>query len=212
MMSKEIMHPLRCQINSSVETHEDSPRSLKRELLRKSLHLPVFIFPFIATYSTVIAMLMLTTLIIGYLALIVYEKRYGKTIPIISKIVSHCKRNVDYDFGPVYLALGFILALYIAPPKNVFYAAFVISVCDSAASLMGMRFGKNNLLFLNKSFVGSASFFVTCFLVGIFFVAPLKSIPIALCLTMVELFSIKDLDNFTLPIASQILLSIAYFY
>lgn len=200
------MNTLSCQWNQFAEESICLPRPLEKEFMRKMLHLPVFIFPFIALYSVTTAIVALLFLAASYMAIIVCEKRFNKTIPVFSTIISSCKRDVGYDFGPFYLALGMVVALCIASPRDVFFAAYVIAICDSAASLIGTRFGKNRIPLFGKSYIGSATFFATCFLGGLFFFTPLESLIAASCLVTIELISIKGLDNFTLPVISQLLL------
>ncbi|MFH1874872.1 MAG: hypothetical protein ABH859_06785 [Pseudomonadota bacterium] len=190
------MRTLPCQSNKLIE----------KELVRKMLHLPVFIFPFIALNSTLAALAVLILLAAGYLVILIYEKQFNKTVPILSTIILYCRRSTDYDLGPIYLALGMIVALCLTSPRNVFYAAYVIAICDSAASLIGMRFGRKQIPIFGKSYLGSLAFFATCFLGGLFYLTPLMSLVAALCLVVIELISIKGLDNFTLPVVSQILL------
>ena len=181
-------------------------QSLKREIIRKLFHLPVFLFPLVALYSKSTAIALLIILIFGYLAVIIYEKQSAKEFPLFSGIVAVCKRDVAYDFGPIYLALGMATALYFSTPRNVFFAAYVIAICDSAASIIGMRFGKLAIPHLNKSCLGSAVFFSTCFFGALYYLPAIDSLIIAACLMIVELLSTKGLDNLTLPIASQVLL------
>ncbi len=183
-------------------------RPFSREIVRKLLHLPVFLFPLIALYSTPAAIAVLVVLALAYLAAIVAERHGGSTIPVLSPIIAYCKRDTHYDLGPLYLAVGMAIALAFAGPRQAFFAAYVIGISDSAASLAGMRFGTRTIPFVNKSYVGSLVFFATCFLGALYFLSPLNALIAAGILMLVELVSIHGLDNLTLPIAAQLLLMV----
>ncbi len=202
------MSSLPCQCNKSAEGVVSLPSSFEREFMRKLLHLPVFLFPLIAIYSVAVAVAALLFLSVCYIAALTYERLHGKSIPILSTIISSCRRNIGCDFGPLYLALGMIVALSISTPQSVFFAAYVIAICDSAASLTGIQFGKSRIPMFGKSYVGSFTFFILCLFGGIYFFSPLNLLAVALILTMVELVSVKGLDNFTLPITAQLLILI----
>jgi phytol kinase len=200
------MNTVPCQWNKCAEDGVCQPRPFEREFVRKMLHLPVFIFPLIAIYSVVTAIAALVLLAFTYITTLAYEKRFNKTVPLFSTIIASCRRNTACDFGPFYLAIGMVVALSVSSPNNVFFAAYVIAICDSAASLVGINFGKNKIPLFGKSYIGSLTFFVLCFIGGLYFFPPIPLLISALVLTVIELVSIKGLDNLTLPIAAQLLL------
>lgn len=181
-------------------------RSIRQELIRKLLHLPTFAFPFIALYSKAVAIVSLLLLAAAYLSVIALEGKRDIRTPLFSAVINYCKRNSTYDWGPFYLALGLAAALYISKPTQAFFAAYVIAISDSFASIIGMRFGKRTIPYLNKSMLGSLAFFVTCFVGALYYLPPVQALITAACLSVIELVSIRGLDNLTLPIASQLLL------
>jgi len=186
--------------------NRQTKRPFKREFVRKLLHLPTFAFPLIALYSATTAIVILIILAIGYLAVVHAEKKGSLRLPGITTLISYCKRNGVYDLGPVYLACSIAVVIALAAPWQAFYAAYVIAISDSAASLIGMRFGRRTALPLGKSFAGSLSFFLTCFLGSLLFFSPLHAAIAATVLTVVEFVSARGLDNLTLPLAAQLLL------
>jgi len=185
-------------------------KPFKTELVRKLLHLPIGIIPILALYSKTITITTLVVLIIGYLTILVIRKKLNKDILILSSIVRFCHRNVAYDLAPAYMAIGMMVAVIISPPIYVFYAAYVIIVCDSMAAIVGMFLGKHKIGSLPKSLEGSFAFFATCFLGSLYYLSPINALIASLILTSIEIFSLKGLDNLTLPILSQILL--IYFF
>jgi len=181
-------------------------RPIKQELIRKLLHLPTFAFPFIALYSKTTAIVILLLLAAGYLFVIYLEGKRNIRIPCLSAIIDYCKRNNTYDWGPLYLALGFAVALYISEPVQAFFAAYVIAISDSLASLLGMCCGKYKIPYSGKSVAGSLAFFITCFVGALYYLPPFEALIAAVCLSVIEIISIRGFDNLTLPIASQLLL------
>lgn len=181
-------------------------KPFKNEFLRKALHLPVFIFPVLAMYSFQATIILLTILIIGYLLIIILEKKQRIKFPIFSSLIQFCYRNNTYDLGPVYLALGMMGALLISSPIQAFYAAYIIAICDGSAAIIGMFYGKHKIFGLKKSLEGSFVFFVLCFIGGMYFLSPLNALYAAAMLTLMEIISIRGLDNLTLPVLSQLLL------
>ncbi len=143
---------------------------------------------------------------IGYIAVLLAERRSSRSIPVVGALISYCKRGTGYDWGPVYLACGMGIVIALAEPGQAFYAAYVIAVSDSAASLMGMRFGRPAMRPLGKSYAGSLAFLVTCFAGGLVFMPPLYAAIAAAVLTVIELVSAAGLDNLTLPVAAQLIL------
>jgi dolichol kinase len=66
--------------------------------------------------------------------------------------------------GSTYVLLGALLSVAIFPSKNVVIGVLlVLSISDSAASLIGIRYGR--IRFLGKSLEGSLAFFVTALII-----------------------------------------------
>lgn len=108
--------------------------------------------------------------------------------------------------GATYVLVGGLLAVWLFPYKPVAIAAlFVQSISDSAASLIGLRFGRSR--FLGKSLAGSLAFFITA-LVILWVALPGAGIAFAAALvaTLVEALPAPKLgpvelnDNLTIPL------------
>ncbi len=81
---------------------------------------------------------------------------------LFSRTVGFMVREAEWGrlTGSTYVLLGALLAVALFPSKNVVIGVLlVLSVSDSAASLIGMRFGR--IRFLGKSLEGSLAFLVT---------------------------------------------------
>lgn len=183
-----------------------STRRFSHEVLRKILHLPAFVFPLLAIYSRIVAIFILASLIFFYVALLFIEKKYSKKILGVNDLITLCKRSEKIDPAPAYLALGLLLCVVFFPAYNVFYAAYVIAISDSAAALVGMRFGRHPIGKFSKSWEGSLAFFILSFVGGVFFLSPLAALVTAFCLTTAEILCGRGTDNFILPLLSQVLL------
>lgn len=108
--------------------------------------------------------------------------------------------------GATYVLVGALLTVWLFPKPIAIAALFVQSISDSAASLIGLRFGRSR--FLGKSLAGSLAFFVTALVIlwvalpgarGVAFAA-------ALVATLVEALPAPRLgrlelnDNLTIPL------------
>lgn len=94
--------------------------------------------------------------------------------------------------------------------KSAIIALLVMSLSDSAAAIIGIKYGATKLL--NKSLEGSLAFFViTCVIV--FLLASSLSLTsvliIAFFVTLVELWDTPKLnDNISIPVATAVLLTL----
>ena len=145
----------------------------KDELLRKLIHLTSLSIPIVyyfistSTAATILA-------ILAALALILDLARYLH--PEVGKIfykifgfllrkheLDHKKRNLN---GATYVLISALISVLIFP-KLIFISAFsILIVSDSAAALIGRKFGKRK--FLSKSFEGTLMFFISACIVILF--------------------------------------------
>ena len=140
------------------------------ELYRKLIHLlslsiPI-IYYFITEESAAIILGILTTI-----ALIIDWGRYlhPETGKIFYKIfgfllreheLDHSKKNLN---GATYVLISALISVLIFP-KIIFISAFsILIISDSAAALIGRKFGKHK--FLSKSLEGTLTFFISACIV-----------------------------------------------
>ena len=183
-----------------------SVEKFKREVRRKSLHLPIFVFPVLALYSRYAALLLLGVLTVFYIVVVMWEHSAPHAVTPFYRFIDHFKRSRPADPAPIYLGLGIFWCLLVAPPSHTFFAVTILAVCDSAAALFGMSFGRNKIGKLSKTWQGSSAFFIFAFVSGIFLMTPPAAFIAALVLTVVEIFATSGTDNLFLPIAAQLLL------
>ena len=110
------------------------------------------------------------------------------------------------DWGPIYLMLGFLVASNLGPVKNLWFCAYIIAVCDSMASLVGKSLGGPRLGKLSKTYAGSTAFLVLALVGSLYFFSSGRGVGEAGVLTLVEMLLVRDLDNFTLPVSTALLL------
>ena len=134
----------------------------RAEVSRKVLHLASAAIP--TVYLLVERPLMLCLLLPCVLIAIVVETlRFAspRFAAGFRTAVGFMVRAVEWQrlTGATYVLVASILAVYLFPKPVAIAALFIMSVSDSAASLMGITFGRTR--FLGKSLAGSGSFFVT---------------------------------------------------
>ena len=134
--------------------------------------------------------------------------------------VSFIKTIFNYTLKPVtriyetnflsasYMIISFFL-ITLFFETNIIITAMILSiVADTTAALFGMKIGKVKLFF-NKTLEGSYIFFLTSYLILYFSNIHLSNfhmIIIAFLTMFVELLSPTKFDNFTLPIATSLII------
>jgi dolichol kinase len=143
------------------------------ELFRKSIHLFSLSIPIVYYFITTEAAALILG-VLAALALIIDLGRYlhPETGKIFYKIfgfllreheLDHKKKNLN---GATYVLISALISVLIFP-KTVFISAFsILIISDSAAALVGRKFGRHK--FLSKSLEGTLTFFVSACIVILF--------------------------------------------
>ena len=111
--------------------------------------------------------------------------------------------------GASWVVIGAALTTLIFNENTAIIGLLVLSLADSAAAIIGLRFGNTHLF--NKSLEGSTAFFIVallivCYLSPAFFLINLIAI---LAATAVELFSTTRVnDNLLIPIVTASILTL----
>ncbi|MCP5062913.1 MAG: dolichol kinase [Ignavibacteriae bacterium] len=147
--------------------------NFKGELLRKVIHLCSLSLPIV--YSFIDKKTALSFLIPITITSVIID--YGRHfIELLNKLVNSIfgymlrehesdssKKNLN---GASYVFIAATLTLWLFP-KIFFITAFsILIVSDTAAALIGRKFGKHK--FLSKSFEGTLAFFISAFIVVLF--------------------------------------------
>lgn len=190
---------------------------LKGEITRKFAHftatLSTITFPYLFTshwYVLVLAIIFFILLFISR------NNKYLRSIHDINRI----------SIGSYLLPVAIYVTFYISHVlENKFYfilPMLVLAICDPIASILGINLQQYNhkiRIFkwkLQKTWLGSTSFFVSCFIISIIALYfnqlhfDIKtfwlSILIAITGTLAELFSYKGSDNLLIPMSVLLIL------
>ena len=188
-------------------------QSFNQEIYRKILHIfyttSIALFLWYFGKNTVLPWFISIAII---LPLLDYGRHY---IAILNRIFVYFfdlfTRTIEYRIltGASWVAIGTALTTLIFNEQAAIIGLLVLSISDSFAALIGIKFGKTKLF--NKSLEGSAIFFLSASFI-IFLLSPALFI-INLCAifsaTCVELFSTPRFnDNLFIPISIALILSI----
>ncbi|MCK5124962.1 MAG: phosphatidate cytidylyltransferase [candidate division Zixibacteria bacterium] len=181
--------------------------SLRAEFARKGIHILALVIPigysFLPFY---VALISVTLSALISIFVDISRFRQWKLWHLLAVVLTPIIR--DHEFKGGFSGASYILttsAITIALfPKPIAVAALVfIIIGDTAAALIGRRFGRHKIIG-KKSFEGSGACLLSLAIVS-FFIPGLPT-PIglagALVATLAELFTGKIDDNFTVPISS----------
>ena len=181
---------------------------LSAEISRKSVHilmgLTVLAFPYIFHEPWSVWLLALLSLTLFYTL-----RHYKRARENLGDALYRIERK---SYGEIYYTLAIALTFTLSPNQESYMAAILtLTFSDALASLIGVRYGRYfvSLMGNKKSFEGSSAFFITTLLILILITqnVPL-ALTLALLLTLVELLSIKGIDNVLIPLATLGLLAL----
>lgn len=183
------------------------------EVMRKAIHLSSLAIPIVYFFlekSVALAILIPLTLAFGLSDILrLYHAPTGR---LYERYLGFLLRNHERNDhgrrlnGATYVLLSATLCVILFPKVIVVTAFAILIVSDSAAALVGRRFGRHP--FFGKSLEGSAAFFATAALVVL--VSPkISYIPVeyaigvaaALLGAVVEASPIPIDDNLTIPLS-----------
>ncbi len=119
----------------------------------------------------------------------------------------HLKEKEQHGLsGTTYFLSSCVLTVLVFEKPAAAAAIFVLAIADPLASIIGSRWGRNQLL--GKSVEGTAVFFVSSLIILICFGFHMPAAACAaLAASAAELFSSKWFDdNFTIPLVTAIVL------
>jgi phytol kinase len=151
---------------------------------------------------------------VGFLGILTMTKRYGLLL---------CMHGVEREshgaaLYPVSVLITFLIAYTTGHPEFYFVSLLVLAMSDSAASLVGMSYGRHQFLVEDgrRSLEGSVVFFLTTFTivhVSLVLLTDLGSVECMLCavyvaglVTCIELLSLSGADNLLIPIGTMAIL------
>lgn len=183
----------------------------RAEISRKVLHVGSVLIPL--TYAFVPRWVMLWVLgACVVIAAIVEVLRYTSAAfhTLFRHWLGFMVRSVEWHrlTGATYVLVGGLLTVALFPKRIAIVVLVVQSISDSAASLIGLHFGRSR--FLGKSLAGSLAFFLTAVAIlwyalpesqGIAFLAAVVA-TLAEALPAPKLGPVELNDNLTVPLAT----------
>ena len=179
-----------------------SPTSteVRRELKRKSLHLPGLLVPFAFHHSPRVSALVLALLVVLYYTAELRRLSNKNPLPVIGYLSQTLTRSSHLDLAPIFLAVGLGIASHFFPLKAALAGALLACLCDAFAALIGMKYGKTRIFFLKKTYLGTGAFFLSALLALVPLLGWHGALITALIASVIEALSIEGVDNLLLPI------------
>lgn len=185
------------------------------ELLRKTTHLAGLIFPILYVFVDKSFM----QIIVGSLALFAVCVEIAKWLfprfremfflYLQTLLRSHEKKGAIT--GATYYLIGLFLCIVIFQKSVAIACILFIILGDTAAALVGKRWGRIKLIG-NKSLEGSAACFAVCILITLFLINPIVGITGAFFATLTELLPLRIDDNLTVPLVSGAIMQLMINY
>jgi dolichol kinase len=202
--------------------HDVGHPPYKAEIWRKAFHLFNLSIPviyFFVPKST--ALMILIPLTLGFLIVDILRFYHDPTAKYFYRFFGFLLRGKERDNnkkrlnGATYVLISATICIFIFPKLFAVIGLATLSFADSAAALVGRRYGKTK--FLNKSLEGSIAFFV--FAAAVLFITPkFEYVPLeyviglfaAAVATIAEAGASFIDDNFAIPISVASILWIGY--
>jgi dolichol kinase len=194
----------------------------KAEVIRKSIHLCSLSIPIIYYFiSRIQALFLLVPVTLLFLGVDLLRYFHAPTAKIFYRAFGghlrkheHGEKSIRLS-GATHVLISATLCVLIFPKLITITAFAILIISDSAAALVGRRFGSRK--FLNKSLEGSAAFFLTALIViavtpkvsayaGEYYIA----IAAAAIGTVIEALSIGIDDNLSIPISIGAVMWVLY--
>ncbi len=194
----------------------------KAEIFRKSIHLCSLSIPIVYYFiSREKALILLAPITLVFLLVDLLRHFHPPTAKIFYEAFGWMLRSHEHDerkkrlSGATHVLISATLCVLIFPKLITITSFAILIISDSAAALVGRRFGKRK--FLRKSFEGSAAFFCTALIViaatpkvsseaGEYVIAAVA----AAFATVIEAMSVGIDDNLSIPISVGVVMWVLY--
>ena len=179
------------------------------EIKRQLIHCSGIIFSILIFFSRGLAFVLALSAFL-FLFLYAYYRSFGIKSKMLEKKISLVERREEKRIFPFRGALYFFFSIMLCIllfPVNVASAAIaVLAIPDMLSTIVGIRYGRHKF-FVNevKSLEGSLAFFVSAFLILLFYVDVYHALLISLITTCVEVYP-KINDNLSVPLAIGLLM------
>jgi dolichol kinase len=187
-----------------------------KELYRKSIHIGSLILPlsyrYILGYNKILAIAILFPLAFASVVveIIRLENRTVKRVFYRLFGIMMRKHEVANLTGASYLLTSAVFSIALFPREIAFAALSFLSLGDTLAAIIGIRYGSRKIKGTSKSLEGSIACFTSCFAYALIFgLHPGMALVGAISATISELLNIPIDDNVKIPIFSGIIMSLA---
>ena len=188
------------------------PLNYRQEIYRKLIHLSSSCIPFMLWYfgQATFQPWIISCVII--LPILDYGRRHNKFLyRIYSNLFITFTRPIEQGIlsGASWVIIGAAVAIFIFNENTAIIGLLVLSIADSAAAIVGIKFGETQLY--SKSLEGSAAFFITATIIvfSLSSAAAYINFIAVITATVVELFSTPRInDNLLIPMVLALILTI----
>ena len=176
-----------------------------KELLRKSTHLSGLVLPILYIFLDKHDMLLIVGGITGIAIVVELLKwlysPFGELFFRYFKPLLRSHERKGAITGATYFIASNFLCIFFFEKNIAIVCIFFMVLGDTAAALVGTRWGRIKLIG-KKSLEGSAACFVVCGVIALFWLNPIIGLTGAFVATLVELLPLRIDDNFTVPLIS----------
>ncbi len=210
--SDDLADILPCALGASgphlLPHHPSAMRSWYHEIARKGLHMSALAVPFLAGYSVIGVTLLLLALAAGYLVL-EFWRVHGVHLPLahrVTQVVLRRSESRRLATAPLTLGFGMLVSLWCLPLPVAQACILIAAVADSAASIIGARWGRtfwsHNRM---KSLEGSTAFFVSAIVCSSVYLPLRSAVLLAVVAALIESLPLQDWDNFVVPVGAGLI-------
>ncbi len=187
----------------------------RNEITRKIIHLSSSIYPVLYLIFDKRALVIMITGII-LIGIILFDLVRNKFTAINYFFVKNFRRVIRGKetrgtTGSMHFMLGVFLTILILPKYYAVVSLFVLIICDTCASIIGIKYGRIKIL-SKKTFEGLAAFFVSALLISLlahkFFHLPLAGLIIASFVASIAELVSREIgfdDNLLIPLTYGII-------
>ena len=181
----------------------------KNEVYRKLIHLSSLFFPWLLWMIGKKMFLSFMAPILCFFILLDYIKHsFPKIRDLYYYFFNDVTRENEHDTvtGATWVFIGIISTVVLFNQQIAIISLMVLSISDSMASLIGIKYGKTKLL--KKTLEGSFAFYLSTFLILSIFtkLSTTYAIISSMIITVAELIDINVNDNIRIPLTTAILL------
>ena len=182
----------------------------RQEFYRKLVHISSSAIAFLLWYFGKAILLPWLLLVSILLPLLDYLRKYFPRLQqIYYNLFGIITRPNEYEglSGASWVFMGAGVTVYLFNEKVAIIALLIMSLSDSAAALIGIKYGTTRLF--NKSLEGTIAFFITTYMILILLspASLILTLIVAICTTVIELFCVPTInDNFLIPIVTALIM------